>query len=337
MPETTPATMPDSNDDLLLALERYGAAVESSIEPVTHDPDLIVLAFRESHRRAALPLILTVAAALLLGLFIGRFSRDDPTIKTLSPPPVTMPGDVPLAGPRWVLQTSDGRTLYPGRAAPFLIFGDPGPDTDIPIFGRDYCRQFTNSFRADGNVLHLRDLAGELNECQPPAGMAPIRPTLPDGDTTYTIHGTTLTLTFGGHTLVYLATEASRDLENPLAAMPAGHAVEGMDATVRGLVTYDEVTRCVNVDGRPTLWPEGTSWQADPPAVVLSSGRVIPVGATIEAAGGEVPSATLDPTVAEVLRHCWSSPAGPNVLIVQRNVTFGMPSRPPQPTTSLPS
>jgi hypothetical protein len=329
--------MPETTDDLLLALERYGAAVESSIEPVTHDPDLVVLAFREPYRRGALPLILTVAAALLLGLFIGRFSRDDPTIKTLSPPPVTQPGDLPLAGPRWVLQTSDGRTLYPGRAAPFLIFGDPVPDTDIRIFGKEYCRSFQSSFRADGNVLHLRDLAGEANECQPPAGMAPIRPTLPDGDTTYDIHGSTLTLTFAGHTLVYLATEASREGENPLAAMPAGLAVERMDAGVRGLVTYDEVTRCVGVDGRPTVWPEGTTWQADPPAVVLRTGRVIPVGATIEASGGEVPSATLGPTIAEVLRHCWSSPAGQNVLLVQGEFTFGMPNVPSQATTTLPS
>ncbi|QDB78593.1 hypothetical protein FE251_03760 [Georgenia wutianyii] len=39
----------------------------------------------------------------------------------------------------------------------------------------------------------------------------------------------------------------------------------------------------------PVIWPAGTSWQADPAAVVLADGQVVELGTEVRGGGGYLP------------------------------------------------
>ena len=65
-----------------------------------------------------------------------------------------------------------------------------------------------------------------------------------------------------------------------------------MDAEVRGTVEMrGECLVLVQEDAPdapayPVIWPAGTSWQEDPPAVVLESGEVVELGTAVLGGGG---------------------------------------------------
>lgn len=65
-----------------------------------------------------------------------------------------------------------------------------------------------------------------------------------------------------------------------------------MEAEVRGTVEIrDDCLMLVREDvpdapAYPVIWPAGTTWQDDPPAVVLEGGRVVEPGTSVVGAGG---------------------------------------------------
>lgn len=56
------------------------------------------------------------------------------------------------------------------------------------------------------------------------------------------------------------------------------------------------------------LWPHGTSWQNEPPALILPGTELVPIGASIQAGGGYHKVETLDfytsPAVVDSARAC---------------------------------
>lgn len=72
----------------------------------------------------------------------------------------------------------------------------------------------------------------------------------------------------------------------------------GSDALVEGTVTVEGdclllVQSDFPDDGFPVVWPAGTRWQADPPAVVLDEGTVVAVGEAVSGGGGYLQPSSL--------------------------------------------
>jgi hypothetical protein len=68
-----------------------------------------------------------------------------------------------------------------------------------------------------------------------------------------------------------------------------------MDALVLGtvdirdgcvLLVQEDVPGGATAPAYPVIWPAGTTWQADPPAVVLEGGRVVELGTSVRGGGG---------------------------------------------------
>lgn len=81
-------------------------------------------------------------------------------------------------------------------------------------------------------------------------------------------------------------------VNGPVLASPSPPPgeLEGMAAEVRGELDYDDSSNCLRLELEgvryPVVWPAGTRWQEDPPAVVLADGRTAPPGATVLGGGG---------------------------------------------------
>ena len=64
----------------------------------------------------------------------------------------------------------------------------------------------------------------------------------------------------------------------------------GMAAEVTGVLLVDESTNCLLMELEgvqyPLVWPAGTRWQEDPPAVVLEDGEKVEPGMTVYGGGG---------------------------------------------------
>ncbi len=78
-----------------------------------------------------------------------------------------------------------------------------------------------------------------------------------------------------------------------LTSPPSSELVwTGMDAQISGTVVYERGTGCLYLgegeSGSPVIWPSGTSWQANPPAVKLQ-GHVVELGMLVRGAGGTMP------------------------------------------------
>lgn len=67
-----------------------------------------------------------------------------------------------------------------------------------------------------------------------------------------------------------------------------GAADGGDDAQVMGEIVLDGDCLLLDLGGgrTPVVWPGGTRWQAEPPAVVLPGGEAVPVGGTVNGSGG---------------------------------------------------
>ncbi len=85
----------------------------------------------------------------------------------------------------------------------------------------------------------------------------------------------------------------------------------GLDAQVQGTVVLDADCVLLELEGTryPVVWPRGTRWQPEPPAVVLSTGTV-PVGGAVLGGGGYLQGehlSSLPDAVVEAAQAC----AGP--------------------------
>lgn len=58
----------------------------------------------------------------------------------------------------------------------------------------------------------------------------------------------------------------------------------GADALVVGSVTVDDA-RCVGLDGRLTVWPDGTGWDSANDALRLPNGTLVRVGEAVTGGG----------------------------------------------------
>lgn len=65
---------------------------------------------------------------------------------------------------------------------------------------------------------------------------------------------------------------------------------DGMAAEVTGSVVFDDSANCLHLELEeikyPVIWPAGTRWQQDPPAVVLKGGETVDPGMTVYGGGG---------------------------------------------------
>ena len=114
--------------------------------------------------------------------------------------------------------------------------------------------------------------------------------------------------------LVLLAgCSAQGRVEGPLLTSPRpGLSSGGEGAIVSGVVVYEEATGCLNLELGgilyPVVWPAGTRWQAEPPAVVLKGGVRAEPGTTVEGGGGYHPVAQVTklagPSVATEADRC---------------------------------
>jgi len=77
-------------------------------------------------------------------------------------------------------------------------------------------------------------------------------------------------------------------------------SVEGngaeMTALIGGMLELDPDSSCVLLDGKPVVWPAGTTLTRDPPELHLPGDLTARPGDTITGGGGEVPSATIRET-----------------------------------------
>ncbi|MGB8361217.1 MAG: hypothetical protein WCE80_07455, partial [Acidimicrobiia bacterium] len=86
----------------------------------------------------------------------------------------------------------------------------------------------------------------------------------------------------------------------------------GMAAEVTGVLVLDESTDCLLMELEgvryPVVWPAGTRWQEDPPAVVLKGGEKAEIGMTVYGGGGYLYQDHVEelagPTVAAAAGRC---------------------------------
>ena len=81
-------------------------------------------------------------------------------------------------------------------------------------------------------------------------------------------------------------------LDGPVLTSPAEllGPSGGMAAEVTGVLISDESTNCLLIELEdvqyPLVWPAGTRWQEDRPAVVLGNGEKVEPGMTVYGGGG---------------------------------------------------
>lgn len=91
----------------------------------------------------------------------------------------------------------------------------------------------------------------------------------------------------------------------------------GMAAEVTGVLIHDETSDCLLMELEevryPLVWPAGTRWQEDPPAVVLDNGEVVEPGMTVYGGGGYLQAEQIEemtgPVVAAAADRC-TGPTG---------------------------
>lgn len=91
----------------------------------------------------------------------------------------------------------------------------------------------------------------------------------------------------------------------------------GMAAEVTGVLIYDETSDCLLMEVEdvlyPLVWPAGTRWQEDPPAVVLNNGVIVEPGMTVYGGGGYLQAEHIEemtgPAVAAAADRC-TGPTG---------------------------
>lgn len=103
-------------------------------------------------------------------------------------------------------------------------------------------------------------------------------------------------------------------VDGPVLTSPTGPGDSGMEAQVRGAVEIRaDCLMLVQEDAPdapayPVIWPAGTTWQEDPPAVVLEGGQVVEPGTSVIGAGGYLQRDDIEefvgPAVADAAGDC---------------------------------
>lgn len=77
-------------------------------------------------------------------------------------------------------------------------------------------------------------------------------------------------------------------IDGPVLRSAPSDRDEGDGAIVQGVLVLDGDCLFLEFDRvrSAVIWPHGTGWQPEPPAVVLTGGEVVEVGATVTGGGG---------------------------------------------------
>lgn len=269
--------------------------------------------------------------------------------------------DTALVGTTWQLDTlieGDTASNSPGMDAAFLTFSDDGT-----LVGSTGCRRLEGEWMLSGATIQIPILSAfddpTAGVCAPESeALDGDIISVVESGSVVEIEGNRLTLTApGGDGLSFVAdgdaasgssdddassdatTTAGADGSAEGAADAAGldadggvdgpiaygaHRTDdgGEEALLEGVLAFDE-DGCVRVDDVVLLWPFGTRWQAEPPAV-LADGLVLVEGARIAAGGGfhdvdDVGWWTENDEVAGYLRDCGALP-GDGVFVIQHPV-----------------
>ena len=101
-----------------------------------------------------------------------------------------------------------------------------------------------------------------------------------------------------------------------VAPIPQPSDTEDMVAVVTGALVYDRSTDCLFVelgDRTPLVWPAETTWQANPPGVVLEHGTVLTPGSMISGRGAFLPLGTLEKQAGSTVANAATTCAGDGV------------------------
>lgn len=125
--------------------------------------------------------------------------------------------------------------------------------------------------------------------------------------------------------LVAVACSESVNEGSPVLTSPPAPEgpLEGMGAEVTGVVVYDDTTGCVQIELEgttyPVIWPAGTTWQEEPPAVVLEDGVVVTPGMTVWGGGGYLSQRDIAATAGETTSARAAACIGPTGEIAYFN------------------
>jgi hypothetical protein len=89
-----------------------------------------------------------------------------------------------------------------------------------------------------------------------------------------------------------------------------------MDALIVGTLLLDVESGCLLLVGAegvgfPVVWPAGTSWQADPPGVILADGQLVELGMAVRGGGGFVPRDFIERKAGSEVADAAAACAGP--------------------------
>lgn len=119
---------------------------------------------------------------------------------------------------------------------------------------------------------------------------------------------------------------ATGSIGGPVLTSPARPLSEtdGMGADVMGMLRFDDSTNCLlmklEVVRFPLIWPAGTSWQEDPPAVVLKDGETIVPGTLVYGGGGYLHRGHVEQVAGAVVADAAERCAGPTGEIAFFNI-----------------
>jgi hypothetical protein len=99
-------------------------------------------------------------------------------------------------------------------------------------------------------------------------------------------------------------------IDGPVLTAPSED--HGMDALIVGTLLFDADHGCLKLQregvAAPVVWPAGTTWRPDPPAVVLPDGTIVEPGMQVRGGGGYLPRSNLElragSNVAEAAAAC---------------------------------
>lgn len=294
-------------------LARLFDVVLTDPAPDTTDVEAAMRTVRHRRRVRTGALMLSAAAvvAVIAVVLAGVLDR------TPSPPPAASPSaleGVPVTDRSQLVGTwqpvEPDMNSATARGTEGIRFGLSGSGSASPngIVGwttSDGCNEVAGTMRlTNGRITDARTLLVSQVLCmvKPPGGGSPV-PYTPQPIPVLQADEARLVAADSGEPAQLLLTRNSqvvaRYTSGPrptapkgtrivLTSPPAGFDRAGMAALVAGKVTVGN-DGCVGLDGRTTVWPDGTRWSTEQDALLLPDGARAPVGATVTGGGGFLP------------------------------------------------